>query len=68
MADGRSAEESSDEIVSVMMTPKTGNRLHVPGGVTGAQVESLALIYQSGIETSTDLSAEITLRGGSYHS
>ncbi|XP_044035436.1 FERM and PDZ domain-containing protein 2 isoform X2 [Siniperca chuatsi] len=30
MADGRSGDDSLDEIVSVMMTPKTGNRLHVP--------------------------------------
>ncbi|KAM9337028.1 FERM and PDZ domain-containing protein 2 [Symphorus nematophorus] len=30
MADGRSGDESLDEIVSVMMTPKTTNRLHVP--------------------------------------
>ncbi|XP_040885137.1 tyrosine-protein phosphatase non-receptor type 13 [Toxotes jaculatrix] len=30
MADGRSGDDSLEEIVSVMMTPKTGNRLHVP--------------------------------------
>ncbi|XP_039991737.1 FERM and PDZ domain-containing protein 2 [Xiphias gladius] len=30
MADGRSGDDSLDDIVSVMMTPKTGNRLHVP--------------------------------------
>ncbi|KAF1374187.1 hypothetical protein PFLUV_G00246940 [Perca fluviatilis] len=30
MTDGRSGDDSSDEIVSVMMTPKTSNRLHVP--------------------------------------
>ncbi|XP_076615290.1 FERM and PDZ domain-containing protein 2 isoform X2 [Chaetodon auriga] len=30
MADSRSGDDSLDEIVSVMMTPKTGNRLHVP--------------------------------------
>ncbi|KAA8581177.1 hypothetical protein FQN60_002758 [Etheostoma spectabile] len=28
--DGRSGDDSSDEIVSVMMTPKNSNRLHVP--------------------------------------
>lgn len=38
-ADGRSGDESLDEIVSVMMTPKTGNRLHVPREVLRAQVE-----------------------------
>lgn len=39
---GQSAEDNLDELVSVMMTPKTGNRLHVPGEVRGlgAQVES----------------------------
>ncbi|XP_059181014.1 FERM and PDZ domain-containing protein 2 [Centropristis striata] len=30
MADGRSGDDSLDEIVSVMMPPKTSNRLHVP--------------------------------------
>lgn len=42
MADGRSGDDSLDDIVSVMMTPKTGNRLHVPCEVRalGAQVES----------------------------
>lgn len=39
MADGRSGDESLDELVSVMMTPKTGNRLHVPREVLGTQVE-----------------------------
>ncbi|XP_062331496.1 tyrosine-protein phosphatase non-receptor type 13 isoform X2 [Osmerus eperlanus] len=29
-ADGRSGEDDLDEIVSIMMTPKTGSRLHVP--------------------------------------
>lgn len=38
-ADGRSGDESLDELVSVMMTPKTGNRLHVPREVLGTQVE-----------------------------
>ncbi|XP_037609808.1 FERM and PDZ domain-containing protein 2 isoform X1 [Sebastes umbrosus] len=39
MADGRSGDDSLDELVSVMMTPKTGNRLHVPREVRilGAQ-------------------------------
>nr|XP_046233129.1 FERM and PDZ domain-containing protein 2 [Scatophagus argus] len=39
MTDGRSGDESLDEIVSVMMTPKTRNRLHVPREVRvpGAQ-------------------------------
>ncbi|XP_078146913.1 FERM and PDZ domain-containing protein 2 [Centroberyx gerrardi] len=32
-ADGPSGEDSLDEIVSVMMTPKTGSRLHVPRDV-----------------------------------
>ncbi|XP_028264575.1 FERM and PDZ domain-containing protein 2 [Parambassis ranga] len=36
-ADGRSVDDSLDEIVSVMMTPKTRNRLHVPREVRGAQ-------------------------------
>ncbi|KAM4715639.1 FERM and PDZ domain-containing protein 2 isoform 3-T3 [Anableps anableps] len=30
MTDGRSGDDSLDEIVSVMMTPKASNRLHVP--------------------------------------
>ncbi|XP_030255129.1 tyrosine-protein phosphatase non-receptor type 13 isoform X1 [Sparus aurata] len=30
MADGRSVDNGLDEIMSVMMTPKTGNRLNVP--------------------------------------
>ncbi|KAM7371145.1 hypothetical protein PAMP_010636 [Pampus punctatissimus] len=30
MTDGRSGDENLDELVSVMMTPKTSNRLHVP--------------------------------------
>ncbi|XP_029311434.1 FERM and PDZ domain-containing protein 2 [Cottoperca gobio] len=33
MTDGRSVDDSLDEIVSVMMTPKTSNRLHVPRDV-----------------------------------
>ncbi|XP_073345028.1 FERM and PDZ domain-containing protein 2 [Pagrus major] len=39
MADGRSVEDSLDELVSVMMTPKTSNRLNVPREVhvLGAQ-------------------------------
>ncbi|KAG7514141.1 FERM and PDZ domain-containing protein 2 [Solea senegalensis] len=39
MADGRSDDNSVDEVISVMMTPKTTNRLHVPGDVRvlGAQ-------------------------------
>lgn len=41
MTDARSGDESLDEIVSVMMAQKTGNRLHVPQEVLGAQVESL---------------------------
>lgn len=35
-ADGRSADESPDELVA--MTPKTCNRLHIPREVLGAQV------------------------------
>ncbi|XP_041830094.1 tyrosine-protein phosphatase non-receptor type 13 [Melanotaenia boesemani] len=30
ITDGQTRDDSLDEIVSVMMTPKTGNRLHVP--------------------------------------
>ncbi|XP_062299124.1 FERM and PDZ domain-containing protein 2 [Scomber scombrus] len=30
MSDGRSGDSNPDDIVSVMMTPKTSNRLHVP--------------------------------------
>ncbi|XP_067344248.1 FERM and PDZ domain-containing protein 2 isoform X2 [Channa argus] len=30
MTDSRSGDECLDEIISVMMTPKTGNRLHIP--------------------------------------
>ncbi|XP_026207565.1 tyrosine-protein phosphatase non-receptor type 13 [Anabas testudineus] len=39
MADSRSGDESLDEIISVMMTPKTSNRLHIPREVrvVGAQ-------------------------------
>ncbi|XP_031699859.1 FERM and PDZ domain-containing protein 2 [Anarrhichthys ocellatus] len=39
MTDVRSGDDSLDEIVSAMMTPKTGNRLHVPreGRDLGAQ-------------------------------
>ncbi|XP_070783707.1 FERM and PDZ domain-containing protein 2 [Enoplosus armatus] len=39
MADGRSGDDSLDEIVSAMMTPKAANRLHVPREVRvlGAQ-------------------------------
>ncbi|XP_014853445.1 PREDICTED: FERM and PDZ domain-containing protein 2 isoform X4 [Poecilia mexicana] len=33
MTDGRSGDDSLDEIVSVMMTPKASNRLHVPRDV-----------------------------------
>uniref|UniRef100_A0A3B5BBR3 FERM and PDZ domain containing 2 n=1 Tax=Stegastes partitus TaxID=144197 RepID=A0A3B5BBR3_9TELE len=33
MTDGRSRDDSLDEIVSVMMTPKTSNRLNVPRDV-----------------------------------
>lgn len=42
LTDGRSEDNSLDEVVSVMTTPKTGNRLHVPCEVRvlGAQVES----------------------------
>ncbi|XP_071381020.1 FERM and PDZ domain-containing protein 2 [Centroberyx affinis] len=41
-ADGASGEDSLDEIVSVMMTPKTGSRLHVPHDVRilNAQLKS----------------------------
>lgn len=41
-ADSRSGDESLDEIISVMMTPKTSNRLHVPREVRllSAQVKS----------------------------
>ncbi|XP_054605022.1 FERM and PDZ domain-containing protein 2 [Nothobranchius furzeri] len=39
MSDGRSGDDSLDEIISVMMTPKPSNRLHVPreGRVPGSQ-------------------------------
>ncbi|KAI3365066.1 hypothetical protein L3Q82_010183, partial [Scortum barcoo] len=37
MTDGRSGDDSLDEISSVTMTPKTGNRLHVPREVLRAQ-------------------------------
>ncbi|TKS90123.1 PDZ domain-containing protein 2 [Collichthys lucidus] len=39
MTDGRSADDSLDDSVSLTMTPKTGNRLHVPREVRvlGAQ-------------------------------
>ncbi|XP_028332371.1 tyrosine-protein phosphatase non-receptor type 13 [Gouania willdenowi] len=42
MTDGRAREDSLDEIVSLMMTPKTRNRLHVPreGRMPSAQDRS----------------------------
>lgn len=49
-ADGRSGDESLDEIVSVMMTPKTGNRLHVPREVLRAQVEPFWMLLGWRIE------------------
>ncbi|KAK2820888.1 hypothetical protein Q5P01_023847 [Channa striata] len=37
MTDGRSGDDSLDEIISVMMTPKTSNRLHKPCVVLDTQ-------------------------------
>lgn len=54
-ADGKSGDESLDEVVSVMMTPKTGNRLHVPRDVLRTQVRDLAPHRAAGQKNQTAL-------------
>ncbi|XP_068161767.1 FERM and PDZ domain-containing protein 2 [Antennarius striatus] len=66
MADSRSVDDSLDEIVSVMMTPKTSNRLHVPQDirVLGAQ-DSCSLSLPLNSVRSEEVSVELRKISGS---